>query len=83
MIGSGGQVFYALAAPRREDEPGPADDLTWAPPPHLAHLPVPFDLIARRITRKQQQGRAPETPAPAVAADAPENLESASGMGDV
>ena len=41
--------------------PGPeVDDLAWDPPAHLAHLPVPFDLIAKRITRKQRRDTPPE-----------------------
>ena len=56
-IGSGGQVYYGLTAPREE---GKRDDLAWDPPPSRAHLPVPFGLIAERIRRKQQ-GRLPRT----------------------
>jgi len=48
-LGSGGQVLAAAAPPA-----GGRDDLSWDPPPPLAHLPVPFALIAARITRKQR-----------------------------
>jgi len=49
-LGGGGHVLEA-EAPAEEEEP----DLSWDPPPHLAHLPVPFSLVAERIARNQRR----------------------------
>ena len=46
----GGAVPYLGFGAERDD-----DDLAWVPPAHLAHLPVPFEVIAERIRRKQQR----------------------------
>lgn len=49
VLGAGGQLD-AVEAPGGEM----GADLSWDPPPHLAHLPVPFDVIRRRIEAKQR-----------------------------
>ena len=51
-IGAGGQVTDAGLGGEEED------DLAWNPPGHLAHLPVPFELIGRRIMAKRKSATA-------------------------
>lgn len=50
-LGGGGHVLKTEAPQEDEGEP----DLSWDPPAHLAHLPVPFSLIAERIASKRRR----------------------------
>ena len=52
IVGTGGVVYDFL---RRDELDPPPDDLAWDPPPALAHLPMPFGLIAERIARKRRR----------------------------
>jgi hypothetical protein len=51
-VSLGGGGLLGAEAPQERDEPDP---LAWDPPPHLAHLPVPFDVIRRRIEARQRR----------------------------
>ena len=49
-LGGGGQVMSVEYKVAEE-----ADPLGWDPPAHLAHLPVPFEVVARRIEAKRRR----------------------------